>query len=179
MTAHPAYAPLTDRQIQILGAWATVAEEERMGVRLSDDEAWDVLASSHTGVFTSLRADGFPVSLPVWFVVADREVWISGAASTYKFRRVRRDNRVSFLVESGLKWSELRAVQFTGRAVLESAPDWARVDTLFDAKYRDFRTPRPDMPASARARYDAARALLRLRPDGDLLTWDNARLEGQ
>ena len=40
-----------------------------MSVRLSDEEAWAELAAAHTGIFTTLRRDGRPVTLPTWFVV--------------------------------------------------------------------------------------------------------------
>ncbi len=148
-----------------------------MSIRLSDDEAWEVLAASHTGILTTLRRDGYPVTLPVWFVVEDRAVYVAGPAVTRKFARVRHDRRASFLVESGERWAELRAVQITGRAEVVENPDWEHIDALLDAKYGSLRTPREQMPASARARYDAARALLRIVPEGRLLTWDNARLE--
>ena len=36
-----------------------------MGVRLSEDEAWAELDTAHTGILTTLRHDGRPVSLPV------------------------------------------------------------------------------------------------------------------
>jgi len=147
-----------------------------MSVRLSDDEAWDVLAGSHTGVLTTLRRDGFPVSLPVWFVVDDGAILVAGPAASHKFGRIRHDDRASFLVESGLRWAELRAVHVTGRAEIVEDPDWEAIDALIDAKYLGARTPRAEMPASARARYDAARSLLRIRPDRPLITWDNARL---
>lgn len=147
-----------------------------MGVRLSEDEAWEVLAASHTGILTTLRADGFPVTLPVWFVAVGREVLVAGPAKTHKFTRVRRDDRVAFLVESGERWTELRAVQVTGRAVVDPAPDWDKVDAAFEAKYAGFRTPRADMPESARKRYDADRALLRITPVGPPISWDNRRL---
>lgn len=148
-----------------------------MSVRLADHEAWDVLRSSHTGILTSLRRDGVPVSLPVWFVVDDSAVLVAGPASSYKFARLRRDPRVAFLVESGEAWAELRAVHLIGRAEIVEQPEWESVDQLFDAKYAGFRTPREKMPASARARYDGARSLLRLTPTERLLTWDNQRLE--
>ena len=148
-----------------------------MSVRLADHEAWDVLGSSHTGILTSLRRDGVPVSLPVWFVVDDRAVLVAGPASSYKFARLRRDPRVAFLVESGEAWAELLAVHLIGRAEIVEQPDWESVDQLFDAKYAAFRTPREKMPASARDRYDGARSLVRLTPTERLLTWDNRRLE--
>jgi hypothetical protein len=144
---------------------------------MSDSEAWDVLGSSHTGILTSLRRDGFPVSLPVWFIVDDRAVLVAGPAASHKFTRIRRDPRISFLVESGQAWKELRAVHLIGRGALVAQPDWASVDALFEAKYADFRTPRHDMPSSARERYDGARSLVRLTATERLLTWDNQRLE--
>jgi PPOX class probable F420-dependent enzyme len=154
-----------------------------VGVRLTDDEAWEVLATSHTGILTTLRRDGAPVTLPVWFVVDgtgdERSVLVAGLSATAKFARARNDSRVSFLVESGLRWAELRAVEFTGRAELVADPDWDAVDALLDAKYAGFRTSRSEMPPSAQAHYDRSRSLLRLVPEGRLLTWDNARLEAR
>ena len=148
-----------------------------MSVRLSDDEAWEVLRKSHTGILTSLRRDGMPVSLPVWFVVDGRAVLVAGPASSYKFGRLRHDPRAAFLVESGQAWKELSAVHLIGLAEIVAQPDWETVDEQLDAKYGAFRTPRSDMPASARARYDGARSLVRLTPTERLLSWDNRRLE--
>ena len=68
-------------------------------------------------------------------------------------------------------------MQVTGRAEVVEDPDWQHIDALLDAKYRAARTPRAEMPASARARYDAARSVIRIVPEGRLLTWDNARLD--
>lgn len=149
-----------------------------MGVALSDDEAWEVLAAAHTGILTTMRADGFPVTLPVWFAVRGREILVAGPAATHKFTRVRKDDKVAFLVESGEQWTDLRAVQISGRAVVDPAPDWADVDALFDAKYAGFRTPRAEMPESARVRYDSRRALLRITPVRAPISWDNRRLDG-
>jgi nitroimidazol reductase NimA-like FMN-containing flavoprotein (pyridoxamine 5'-phosphate oxidase superfamily) len=150
-----------------------------VSVRLSDSEAWDVLGCSHTGILTSLRRDGFPVSLPVWFVVDDRVVLVAGPAASHKFARISRDPRIAFLVESGEAWKELRAVHLIGRAELVEHPDWEAVDQLFEAKYAGFRTPREKMPASTRAHYAGARSLVRLTPTERLLTWDNKRLEAR
>jgi PPOX class probable F420-dependent enzyme len=148
-----------------------------MSVRLSEDEAWEVLGSSHTGILTTLRRDGFPVALPVWFVAEDHTILVAGPALTKKFNRVRHDGRASFLVESGYRWAELQAVQITGTAELVDQPDWEHIDALLDAKYMGARTPREEMAPSAKARYDSARALIRIVPEGRILSWDNARLD--
>ena len=148
-----------------------------MSVRLTDDEGWEVLRTSHTGILTTLRRDGTPVSLPVWFVVDDHAVLVAGPAASHKFSRLGRDPRVVFLVESGQAWRELQAVHLTGVGEVVESPDWGTVDLMFDAKYADFRTPRSAMPASARKHYDAGRALVRITPTEPFISWDNRRLE--
>ena len=46
-----------------------------MGVSLSEDEAWAFIESSMTGIVTTMRGDGFPLALPVWFVALDHMIY--------------------------------------------------------------------------------------------------------
>lgn len=148
-----------------------------MSLRLSPEEAWAFLEKGHTGILTSLRRDGWPISLPVWYVAFDRRIWVSGPARTKKFARIKRDPRVSFLVETGLEWKKLSAVHVTGRArVVEDAATIERVGKLMDAKYAAFRTDRSQMPSATAQHYQQGSTLVCIEPEGKLLTWDNARL---
>ena len=147
-------------------------------VRLSDDEAWAVIEAAHTGIFTSLRRDGWPISLPVWFAVHDRRVYVSGPARARRVGRVRRDERAAFLVESGERWAELVGVALTGRAGIVTEPDLlALVAEALDAKYSAFRTARADMPDGTRAHYEVEVATIELTPAARILSWDNSRLD--
>jgi PPOX class probable F420-dependent enzyme len=146
-------------------------------VRLTPDEAWAVLERAHTGILTTLRRDGWPISLPVWFVALDGGLYIAGPARTKKFGRVRHDPRVSFLVESGDRWSELVGVHVTGRAHVVTDPALlARVAAALAAKYAAFRTPRAAMPDATRARYEGETTTIEIVPDERILSWDNSRL---
>jgi PPOX class probable F420-dependent enzyme len=148
-----------------------------MGVRLSIDEAWQFIDSSHTGVVTTLRRDGFPVALPVWFVVIDREIYLRTPARSKKVARVRHDSRAGFLVESGERWAELEAVSFTARAsVVDDEQLHARALELLGEKYRGHRPTRSSMPKETVQHYATTEAIVRLTPEGRLLTWDNARI---
>jgi nitroimidazol reductase NimA-like FMN-containing flavoprotein (pyridoxamine 5'-phosphate oxidase superfamily) len=148
-----------------------------VSARLSPDEAWAVVAAAHTGIFTSLRRDGVPIALPLWFVELDRRIYVSGPATARRVARVRRDPRVSFLVESGRYWAELLAVHLTGRARVVSEPELlARVAAALDAKYGAFRTRRSAMPAATRAHYEVELATIEITPDAHILSWNNARL---
>ncbi len=146
-------------------------------VRMSTDEAWAVLARSHTGILTSLRKGGSPISLPVWFVVLDRKIYVSGQAHTRKFARIRRDPRVSFLVESGEPWVELVGVHVTGRAaIVEDAGLAERVAAALHEKYSRFRIPRAEMPDATRGHYETAVTTIEIVANDRILSWDNARL---
>jgi PPOX class probable F420-dependent enzyme len=147
-----------------------------MGIRLTDDEAWEVVESSHTGILTTLRRSGAPIALPVWFAVEDRTVVLSTPGSTKKIARVRHDARASFLVESGEKYVELLGVHLTGHVeIVDDHAAKVRIEDAVNAKYAAFRPSAGALPAKVQAFY-AEQAFLRFVPTGRILTWDNARL---
>jgi PPOX class probable F420-dependent enzyme len=147
-----------------------------MTIRLTEHEAWHAVESAHTGILTTLRRDGMPIALPVWFVVDDRSVALMTPSGTKKIARIQHDPRASFLVESGEQYTELRGVHLTGRVeIVEDAAAITRIEAAVNAKYAAFRPPVGKLPAAAQAYY-AKQAFLRFVPDGRILTWDNARL---
>jgi PPOX class probable F420-dependent enzyme len=144
-------------------------------LRLSEDEVWSRLAAAHTGIVTTLRRDGMPISLPVWFVTDGRTVVFSSPAGSKKVARLERDPRAGFLVESGKRWSELSAVHLTGTVeVIEAEGEATRLEALVNAKYEAFRDLGA-MSGKARTGY-AAKRYFRLRPDERVLSWDNSRI---
>jgi PPOX class probable F420-dependent enzyme len=147
-----------------------------MSVRLTPDEAWGVVERAHTGILTTLRRDGMPISLPMWFVVLDRTICIGAPSGTKKLARLRHDPRASFLVESGERWAELEAVHLTGQVeMVNDEAEIARIDDALDKKYAAFRTASTEMPQATRNHY-AGRTYLRLVPDDRILSWDNRKL---
>jgi hypothetical protein len=125
-----------------------------------------------------MRTDGFPVSLPVWFVVLDRAVYFRTPASSKKVARLRRDHRAGFLVETGERWSELTAVSFA--AVASEVADeqlCARVREERDLKYSG-RGPgaRRELPAATVRHYASESAIICLTPVDKLITWDNRKI---
>lgn len=147
-----------------------------MGIRLTEDEAWQMLNQAHTGILTTLRADGTPITLPVWFAVVDRTIGMVTPSQTKKVARIRRDPRAAFLVESGKRWAELRAVHLNGTVeIVTDEASRERIDSAIDAKYRAFRTASAEMPSATRDHY-ASRTVLRFVPQPRMLTWDNSRI---
>jgi PPOX class probable F420-dependent enzyme len=147
-----------------------------MGIRLTSDGAWEAVGAAHTGILTTLRRDGMPIALPVWFVVDDRSIALMTPAGTKKIARIRHDPRASFLVESGQRYTDLRGVHFTGSVdIVEDATAISRIEAAVNAKYAAFPPPAARLPAAAQAYY-ASQVFLRFVPDGRILTWNNARL---
>jgi PPOX class probable F420-dependent enzyme len=138
-----------------------------MTIRLKLDEAWEAVESAHTGIFTTLRRDGMPIALPVWFVVEDRTIAMMTPAGTKKIARIRHDPRASFLVESGERWAELRGVHLTGRVeIVEDATAMSGIEAAVNAKYAAFRPAAAYLPAATQAYY-AKQVFLRFVPTGE------------
>jgi PPOX class probable F420-dependent enzyme len=145
-------------------------------VRLTPEEPWEEIASAHTGILTTLRRDGMPIALPVWFVAEDRTIAMMTPARTKKIARVSRDPRASFLVESGQRWDDLRGVHLSGRVEIVADEAAAqRIEAAIFAKYAAFRPALDSLPAATQAYY-ANQVVLRFVPEGRVLTWDNSRV---
>ena len=148
-----------------------------MGIELQDDDLWEFLTDGHEGVLTTLRRDGWPVALPVWYVVQDKAVYLRTRPTTKKLARIRHDPRSSFLVSGGTRWAELKAAVLTCRAVIvEEALLQTAVLELFDEKYAAFRTAPSAMPASSQKHYQGEPVIIRLDVVDAVLSWDNSRL---
>lgn len=149
-----------------------------MSLRLTEQEIWDFVSGAHTGIFTTLRGDGTPIALPMWFVTIDRTIYVHTRGK--KLRRIAHDPRASFLVESGERWVELKAVHFTGTAeLIEPAPELQRrIDDESARKYDAFRTPAEAMPAATARHYATMMRWVRFTPNERVLSWDNRKLTG-
>lgn len=146
--------------------------------RLTEEEIWEFVVDAHTGVMTTLRADGTPVALPLWYACIDRTIYVHTRGK--KLRRLARDARASFLVETGQRWAELKAVHLTGTAA-QFDPDpelLARIEAENARKYDPSRTPAEDMPPATADVYASTMRWVRFVAGGRILSWDNAKLVG-
>ena len=153
-------------------------QQPRRSFRLTDDEIWEYVASAHTGIMTTLRRDGMPIAMPLWFAAVDRAIYVHTRGK--KLARLAHDPRASFLVESGEQWADLKAVHFTGRAApVELDPDLLqRVENESARKYDAYRLPASDMPSATAEHYASTMRWVRFDPDARVLSWDNRKLVG-
>src|SRR5919106_1772489 len=129
--------------------------------RMTTPEIWEYVTNAHTGILTTLRRDGVPVALPLWFACLDGRIYLQTRGK--KLQRLAHDPRASFLVESGERWADLKAVHLTGSAEI-------------DRKYAAFRSAAA-MPKETSNYYATVRTgVVRFTPDDRILNWDNTRL---
>lgn len=99
----------------------------RDAVRLTDEERRAFLAGSMKVQVATLAADGAPHLTTLFYVLDDEDrIAFWTYASSQKIANLRRDPRVSCLVEDGVDYGELRGVSITGRARLVEEYDEVR-----------------------------------------------------
>jgi len=90
---------------------------------MSDAEIGDYLQRSRTMNLATLGEDGHPHLVAMWYAWIDGEIWFETKAKSQKAVNLRRDPRVTCLVEDGLTYDRLRGVSVEGRAEIVDDAD--------------------------------------------------------
>lgn len=98
-------------------------------IRIPTDEVSTYLDTQRVVVVCSLNGDGSVHAMPMWYVLdADGRPVITTPIKSQKAVNLRRDRRVTWLVESGEHYDELMGVQGKGEAeIFENIEDRKRV----------------------------------------------------
>lgn len=100
---------------------------QRAQIVMSETEIAEFVTTSRTGTLATVGRDGQPHLTAMWYAVLDGEIWLETKAKSQKAVNLRRDPRVSFLIEGGHTYDTLRGVSFEGVAELVEED----ADTLF------------------------------------------------
>ncbi len=128
---------------------------QRNQIVMTDAEIADFVARSRTGTMATIGPDGQPHLVAMWYGVLDGEIWVETKAKSQKAVNLRRDPRVSFLIEDGMTYDSLRGVSFEGVAEIVEDPDtifkvgvsvWER----YNGPYTDDLKPAVDMMMNKR-----------------------------
>lgn len=147
-----------------------------MAITLDPQETEAFLKDKKTLILTTLRKDGSPTSVPMWFVYQDGCVSMHSLKRGAKVHNVRRDPRVCLVVEGGERWAGLKAVVIQGRcAVLEDPAEVARFDAAYHQKYAGLTRPDEVLPQRVRDHYAGPWVVLKVTPER-VRTWDNSKI---
>jgi PPOX class probable F420-dependent enzyme len=100
-----------------------MGSNQRAQIVMSETEIADFVARSRTGTLATIGSGGQPHLTAMWYGVVDGEIWLETKAKSQKAVNLRRDPRVSFLIEDGQTYDTLRGVSFEGVAEIVEDPD--------------------------------------------------------
>jgi PPOX class probable F420-dependent enzyme len=93
-----------------------VGVNQRSAIVLTDEEIDDFLAGSRSMTLASVGPDGTPHLVAMWFALIDGDICFETKAKSQKAVNLRRNPKVSCLVEDGMTYEELRGVAIEGTA---------------------------------------------------------------
>lgn len=100
---------------------------QRDQIVMSAAEIAQFLREQRVATCATVGLDGQPHLVAMWYAVIDGVVWFETKAKSQKAVNLRRDGRVTVMVESGHTYDALRGVALEGRGVVVDDPDalWA------------------------------------------------------
>jgi PPOX class probable F420-dependent enzyme len=96
---------------------------QRAQIVMSDDEVREFLEQQRSSTVATYGAQGQIHLVGMWYAVLDGQIWIETKAKAQKVLNLRRDPRMSFLVETGHTYDQLRGVAMEGTGVVVEEPD--------------------------------------------------------
>jgi PPOX class probable F420-dependent enzyme len=145
-------------------------------IRMSDEEIQAFLKEQLTLQVATIDHDGWPHLVAMWFTVIDGRVVFWTYAKSQKAVNLRRDPRLTCLVETGIAYSELRGVQIKGRAIFNN--DRETVQRVAEIIYpRHYGGTLSDATRQMIAAQAPKRVLVYVEPV-EVVSWDHRKLGG-
>jgi len=142
---------------------------------MNDEEIRVFLEEQRTLQVATIDHDGFPHLVAMWYVLIDNEIAFWTYARSQKALNLRRDPRLTCLVETGTSYEELRGVQIKGNAVLSD--DLATVQQLGEAIFTRYTGPLNDNTRSLVTNQAPKRVAIVVKPV-EIVSWDHGKLGG-
>ncbi|GAB2708304.1 pyridoxamine 5'-phosphate oxidase family protein [Nocardia thraciensis] len=96
---------------------------QRAQIVMSDAEITGFLEHSRVATLATLGKTGLPHLTAMWYGLVDGEIWFETKLKSQKAVNIRRDPRVTVLVEAGDTYDQLRGLSIEGRAEIVEDPE--------------------------------------------------------
>ncbi len=148
----------------------------RDAIAIDDEERRRYVTAALTIILVSIGDDGYAHAVPMWFTVDDDGcIYMTTYGRSQKAVNLRRNSRATLLVESGVRYDELKGVLIRGTAeVIEDLDLAVRGRTRSHAKHVGGLAEGIDEVMRAQAR---KRVVLKITPERTA-SWDHAKLGG-
>ena len=157
----------------------------RKDISLTPEELEAFLAEKMTLVVTTLGKDGHPHTSPMWFFIDDGKIVFRSFTKSQKIVNLRRDPRITVLVERGIAYSELQAVMIKGTArLIDGADDpayllesYRRLAARYPMMGPDPVELDPEALEQAFGKFAPKNTAVVVEPDR-IISWDHTKLGG-
>jgi PPOX class probable F420-dependent enzyme len=96
---------------------------QRSQITMSEDEIGEYLLRSRSATMATVGSTGTPHLVAMWYAVIDGQIWFETKARSQKAVNLRRDARITVMVEDGHTYDTLRGVSLEGTAEIVEDPD--------------------------------------------------------
>ncbi|MFD4292656.1 PPOX class F420-dependent oxidoreductase [Rhodococcus sp. NPDC058505] len=146
---------------------------QRAQVTMTDAEITEFVEHSRVATMATIGPHGAPHLIAMWYAIIDGEVWFETKAKSQKAVNLRRDNRITVMIEDGHTYDTLRGVSFEGTAEIVEDPDalWSVGVSIWErytGPYRKDVDPAIEMMLNKRV-------AVRVKPDR-VRSWDHRKL---
>ena len=100
-----------------------MGKNERSKIELSGDEIAEYLVRSRSATMATIGATGVPHLVAMWYAVIDGDIWFETKVKSQKVVNLKRDNRITVMLEDGHTYDSLRGVSIEGHATLSDSPE--------------------------------------------------------
>jgi len=149
----------------------------RGAIALTEAEQREFLESGWTLQVASNGHKGFPHMVAMWYVVIDGKIHFTTFGKSQKILNLRRDSKITCMLESGKAYAELKGLVIEGEAeLIEDNAFTAKVMGLGGAKYNGI--PAPTETPEAALKVASKRVVVKVNPV-DIYSWDHSKLGGR
>ncbi|WP_405177509.1 PPOX class F420-dependent oxidoreductase [Nocardia sp. NBC_01377] len=146
---------------------------QRAQIVMSDTEIAEFLEHSRVATMATIGPTGAPHLIAMWYALIDGEVWFETKAKSQKAVNLRRDPRITCMIESGDTYDQLRGVSLEGTAEITADPE--RLFAVGVSVWERYTGPYSEEMRPAVEAMLHKRVAIRVRPDR-VRSWDHRKL---
>jgi len=144
-------------------------------ISMTDEEIQAFLQEERTLQVATIDHDRYPHLIAMWYVLFDNQLAFWTYAKSQKAVNLRRDPRLTCLVEAGQRYEELRGVQVKGQAIIHDDPK--TVQHLGELIWERYTGPLDETTRAMVTAQASKRVAVMVKPV-EIVSWDHRKLGG-
>ncbi len=124
-----------------------MGQNQRSQIEMTGEELALFIDQSRTCTMATVGPGGMPHLVAMWYAWLNGRIWLESKAKAQKIVNLRRDDRMSVMIEAGNTYETLRGITLEGRGVIVEDPDelwrvgvnvWERYTAPYSEEFQPF-----------------------------------------